>query len=216
MYHETQQAQAGELSTTNSEILPDKNGGPQESGGTQESGEEQNNIGGNLEEGGADPSSLDQDDQCAKIDNNDNGPLEGQQATAGGGEASSALGDGISSSTLASTTGSRGGQQEDTTRSELLTGGLAVAVSGHWRAAEQQFEETARRVRKENSSTSQYQWIFRAAVRGNITTTGKRFSDDNDLFCAAFLSLQCVRVEPSGRTAVRGNASTGDTRNLST
>lgn len=36
----------------------------------------------------------------------------------------------------------------------VLTGGLAVAVAGHWRAAEMQFEETARQVRQASKIAS--------------------------------------------------------------
>ncbi|CAM9201758.1 unnamed protein product [Ectocarpus fasciculatus] len=62
-------------------------------------------------------------------------------------ESASALGNGISSSTLASTTESARSAQDQGKEGGLLAGGLAVALLGHWRAAERQFEDTTRRVR---------------------------------------------------------------------
>ncbi len=72
-------------------------------------------------------------------------PLDGA-GTDGG---LSALGLGSSCGTFASTTGSSGNSGEQGENGGLLKGGLAVALSGHWRAAEVQFEDTARRVRNE-------------------------------------------------------------------
>lgn len=62
-------------------------------------------------------------------------------------ESSSALGNGISSSTLASTADTARSARQTGKESGLLAGGLAVALWGHWRAAELQFEDTTRRVR---------------------------------------------------------------------
>lgn len=58
----------------------------------------------------------------------------------------SALGDCTSSSTLASVTG-KGDDKPTEGKGVVLADGLAVALWGHWRAAELQFEGTARRVR---------------------------------------------------------------------
>lgn len=57
------------------------------------------------------------------------------------------LGKGTSCGTFESTTGSRDDSQEQGKQGALLSGGLAVALSGHWRTAEMQFVDTARRVR---------------------------------------------------------------------
>lgn len=57
------------------------------------------------------------------------------------------LGKGSSCGTFTSTAGSRADSQGQRKQGGLLTGGLAVALSGHWRAAEAQFVGTARRVR---------------------------------------------------------------------
>lgn len=115
-------------------------------GATQENSEQRD--GGDNLEGDADSNSTSTVYPSATLGlvDSEPGPLEQQQA-AGGDEACSAIGDGTSSSTLATATGTGSGHQKDARRGELLTGGLAVAVSGHWRAAEQQFEGTARRVR---------------------------------------------------------------------
>eukprot|EP00752_Nemacystus_decipiens_P002219 g2107.t3 len=59
------------------------------------------------------------------------------------------LGKDSSCGTFESTTGSRADSQEHGKEGGLLTGGLAVALSGHWRAAETQFVDTARRVFRE-------------------------------------------------------------------
>lgn len=72
-------------------------------------------------------------------------PQEAAQAEKGLG----VLGNGTSCGTFASTMGSGNGSQEQGEWGGLLAGGLAVAVSGHWRAAELQFEDTAQRVRSE-------------------------------------------------------------------
>eukprot|EP00903_Cladosiphon_okamuranus_P015252 g14094.t3 len=58
---------------------------------------------------------------------------------------------GVSSScgTFASTTRSRSENKEQGKEGGLLRGGLAVALSGHWRIAEMQFVDTARRVFRE-------------------------------------------------------------------
>lgn len=50
---------------------------------------------------------------------------------------------------LASTTSSTDQSQGQGKRARLLTNGFAVALAGHWRVAELQFEDTARRVRSE-------------------------------------------------------------------
>lgn len=77
-------------------------------------------------------------------------PVEPQsQEVAGADEGLSALGNDTSCGTFASTTGSGDDSQEQGKGGGLLTGGLAVAVSGHWRAAELQFEDTAQRVSSE-------------------------------------------------------------------
>lgn len=57
------------------------------------------------------------------------------------------LGKSSSCGTFESTTRSRTDSQEQGKEGGLLTGGLAAALSGHWRAAETQFVDTARRVR---------------------------------------------------------------------
>lgn len=58
------------------------------------------------------------------------------------------LGKDSSCGTFESTTRSRADSQKQGKEGGLLTGGLAVALSGHWRAAETQFVDTARRVRR--------------------------------------------------------------------
>lgn len=73
------------------------------------------------------------------------------QEAAGADEGLSALGNGTSCSTFASTMGLGDGSQEQEKGGGLLTGGLAVALSGHWRAAELQFEDTTQRVRSNSS-----------------------------------------------------------------
>lgn len=70
-----------------------------------------------------------------------------QEAT-GTEEGLNVLDKGTSRGTLVSTTGSTGDSQDQGKKDDLLTGGLAVALSGHWRAAETQFVDTARRVRR--------------------------------------------------------------------
>lgn len=61
-------------------------------------------------------------------------------------EAHQSMGGKDASHTRPTTAGKRHhwGEEE---RHSVLTGELAVAVAGHWRAAEMQFEETARQVR---------------------------------------------------------------------
>lgn len=71
------------------------------------------------------------------------------QTQDGADEGLSALGVGTSCGTFASTTESSGTRREQGKRGGLLTGGLAASLSGHWRAAELQFEDTARRVRSD-------------------------------------------------------------------
>lgn len=129
-------------------------------GAAQEIGE-QTDGGDNLE-GGADPNSPSNVDPSATLGlaGDEPGPLERQQAE-GGDEACSAPVEASSSSARPSATVTGCEHQEETTRHELLTGGLVVAVSGHWRAAEQQFEGTARRVRNQNLSTV----VVHSAVR---------------------------------------------------
>lgn len=70
-------------------------------------------------------------------------PVDG----AGTDEGLSALGVGSSCGTFASTTGSSGNSGEQAESGGLLKGAFAVALSGHWRAAELQFDDTTRRVR---------------------------------------------------------------------
>lgn len=57
------------------------------------------------------------------------------------------FGKGTSCGAFVSSTRSRGDSEEKGEESGLLTRGLAVALLGHWRAAETQFVDTARRVR---------------------------------------------------------------------
>lgn len=77
-------------------------------------------------------------------------PVEPQpQEAAGADEGLSALANSASCGTFASMMGSGDVSQEQGKWAGLLTGGLAIAVSGHWRAAELQFEDTAQRVRRE-------------------------------------------------------------------
>lgn len=76
--------------------------------------------------------------------------LEGDIAltTPGKGFLSSAPCDGASSSTISRIKGKGSSDTGEEGSGEVITGGLAVAVSGHWRAAESQFEQTAQRVIK--------------------------------------------------------------------
>lgn len=75
-------------------------------------------------------------------------PVEPQpQEYTGTEEDLNVLGKGTSCEIFEGTTGSRSDSQEQGKVGGLLTGGLAVALSGHWRAAETQFVDTARRVR---------------------------------------------------------------------
>lgn len=61
-------------------------------------------------------------------------------------EAHQTIGAEGASSTRPSTAG-KGDHWGEEEGHSVLTGGLAVAVAGHWRAAEMQFEESARQVR---------------------------------------------------------------------
>lgn len=75
-------------------------------------------------------------------------PVEPQlQEAAATKEGLGVFGMGSSCGIIASTTGSRSEHQEEGKEDGLLRGGLAVALSGHWRTAEMQFVDTARRVR---------------------------------------------------------------------
>lgn len=140
-HRQTLQAQENDDTSTTNGVVVDNDSVASESGEQKD--------GRTYLEGGAEPNNPNTVDPSAALGlvDDEAGRLERQQAAAGGDEASSAVGDGGLSSTLASATGTVHEHQEETTRHELLTGGLAVAVSGHWRAAEQQFEGTARRVR---------------------------------------------------------------------
>lgn len=140
-YRQSLQVQENDdTSITNGEVVDNDN--------VASEGGEKKDSGDNLE-GGADPNSPSTVDPSATLGPVDDEPgrLEQQQAAAGGEKASSSPGDGNLSSTLENATGNVYELQEKAPRRELLTGELAVAVSGHWRAAEQQFEGTARQVR---------------------------------------------------------------------
>ncbi|CAN0085787.1 unnamed protein product, partial [Ectocarpus sp. 12 AP-2014] len=118
-------------------------------------------------------------------------------------EGSSALGNGVSSSTFASTAESARSSQEQGKEGGLLAGGLAVALSGHWRTAELHFENTARRVFRELRNQ-------RFSINGHVRSLRDTFSaflrrpDDKQShlaeFCSSFNALdQDLRFDDRAR-----------------
>ncbi|CAB1113052.1 unnamed protein product [Ectocarpus sp. CCAP 1310/34] len=118
-------------------------------------------------------------------------------------EGSSALGNGVSSSTFTSTAESARSAQEQGKEGGLLTGGLAVALWGHWRTAELHFEDTARRVFRELRNQ-------RLSINGHVRSLRDTFSaflrrpDDKQShlaeFCSSFNALdQDLRFDERAR-----------------
>ncbi|CAM9137868.1 unnamed protein product [Ectocarpus sp. 4 AP-2014] len=118
-------------------------------------------------------------------------------------EGSSALGNGVSSSTFASTAESARSAQERGKEGGLLAGGLAVALSGHWRTAELHFEDTGRRVFRELRNQ-------RLSINGHVRSLRDTFSaflrrpDDKQShlaeFCSSFNALdQDLRFDDRAR-----------------
>ncbi|CAM9397884.1 unnamed protein product, partial [Ectocarpus sp. 12 AP-2014] len=118
-------------------------------------------------------------------------------------EGSNALGNGVSSSTFASTAESARSAQEQGKEGGLLAGGLAVALSGHWRTAELHFEDTSRRVFRELRNQ-------RLSINGHVRSLRDTFSaflrrpDDKQShlaeFCSSFNALdQDLRFDDRAR-----------------